>query len=116
MQAFVVTFSREAEGNAFKLTDTDATFSSFAGADFELQDAVISADEIKTSTREDDQGRKYYDYVVEGDSTVYYVTVTVDSGRCAIACQQLLLLLDRLAGRCIAQQFAHAQCLWRKML
>jgi PsbP len=80
MQAFVITLARAGEDKVFKLSDPDSTFSSFAGADYDLQDAVTSADGIDVSTREEN-GRKFYDYVVEGSNAVYYVTVTVDMGK-----------------------------------
>jgi hypothetical protein len=81
LQAFVITLSRAGEDNKnFKLSDTDQTFSSFTGADYDLQDAVTSADGIQASKR-DVEGKQFYDYVVEGTEAVYYVTVTVDMGK-----------------------------------
>jgi hypothetical protein len=63
LQAFVITLTRAGEDKVFKLSDPDATFTSFSGADYDLNDAVTTADEIQTSQRDED-GRKFFDYIV----------------------------------------------------
>jgi hypothetical protein len=81
MQAFVIALSRAGEDNkSFKLTDLDSTFSSFAGADYDIQDAVASADEITSVKREVD-GQSFYDYYVPGSDNVYRATITVNGGK-----------------------------------
>lgn len=81
MQAFVVTLARAGEDNkSFKLTDLDSTFQSFVGADYDLQDAVGSADEITSSRREVDS-QVFYDYLVPGSEAVYRACITVSGGK-----------------------------------
>lgn len=81
MQAFVVTLTRAGEDNKnFRLTDLEQTFQSFVGADYDLQDAVASADEIKSAAREAN-GQQFYDYTVEGSETVYMSSITVSGGK-----------------------------------
>lgn len=77
----MVTLSRAGEDNkSFKLTDLDSTFQSFVGADYDLQDAVATADEIVSSRREVN-GQLFYDYLVPGDSAVYRACITVNGGK-----------------------------------
>lgn len=81
MQAFVIALARAGEDNkSFRLTDLDSTFNSFAGADYDIQDAVSSADEI-TSTKRDVAGQPFYDYYVPGSDSVYRATITVSGGK-----------------------------------
>lgn len=81
VQAFVVTLARAGEDNkSFRLTDLDQTFQSFVGADYDLQDAVGSAEEIKSASR-DEAGQQFYDYVVEGSEAVYMASITVAYGK-----------------------------------
>eukprot|EP00892_Ulva_mutabilis_P002595 jgi/Ulvmu1/12336/UM089_0020.1 len=80
-RAFVVTLARAGEDNkSFKLTDLDSTFQSFVGADYDLQDAVGSADEI-TSSRREVEGQVFYDYLVPGSDAVYRASITVNGGK-----------------------------------
>jgi hypothetical protein len=81
MQAFVVTLGRAGEDNkSFRLTDTETTFQGFVGADYDLQDAVTTSDEIKSSAREAG-GQQFYDYLVQGDTAVYMAAITVANGK-----------------------------------
>lgn len=81
MQAFVVTLGRAGEDNkSFKLSDLENTFQSFVGADYDLQDAVASADEI-VSSRRDVEGQVFYDYLVPGSDAVYRACITVSGGK-----------------------------------
>lgn len=81
MQAFVIALARAGEDNkSFKLTDLDSTFNSFAGADYDIQDAVSSADDI-TSSKRVVEGQSFYDYYVPGTDSVYRATITVSGGK-----------------------------------
>lgn len=80
LQAYVITLTRAGEDKVFKLSDPESTLSSFAGADYDLNDAVTAAEDIRSSKR-DEGGRIFYDYEVEGLEVVYYVSVTVDQGK-----------------------------------
>ena len=77
----MITLGRAGEDNKnFRLSDLESTFQSFVGADYDLQDAVASADEIKSASREKD-GQQFYDYVVEGSEAVYMASITVSLGK-----------------------------------
>lgn len=81
MQAFVIALARAGEDNkSFKLTDTDSTFMSFAGADYDIQDAIASADDI-AATKRVVGGQPFYDYTVAGSDSVYRATITVSEGK-----------------------------------
>lgn len=79
---FVVTFSRAGEDNkSFKLNnDVESTFQGFAGADYDLQDALTDATDTSKATRELD-GETYYDYTIETPALKYLATVTVQTGK-----------------------------------
>jgi len=80
-QVVVITFSRAGEDNkSFKITDIDSTFAGFAGADYDLQDAISEATDKSSSDREVD-GSKYYDVRIESPATTYLSTITVQSGK-----------------------------------
>ncbi|KXZ53484.1 hypothetical protein GPECTOR_7g934 [Gonium pectorale] len=67
-RAFVITLARAGEDNkSFRLTDLDSTLSGFAGADYDLQDALSSATKRETSSREVG-GYTFYDYDIESPS------------------------------------------------
>jgi hypothetical protein len=52
------------DGKSFRVTDLDSTVSGFAGADYDLQDALSNATEITKGERDID-GRTFYDYEVD---------------------------------------------------
>lgn len=77
----MIALARAGEDNkSFKLTDLDSTFQSFAGADYDIQDAVATADDI-TSTKREVEGQAFYDYYVPGADSVYRATITVNGGK-----------------------------------
>ncbi|EFJ48657.1 hypothetical protein VOLCADRAFT_109766 [Volvox carteri f. nagariensis] len=80
-RAFVITLARAGEDNkSFRLTDLDSTLSGFAGADYDLQDALSSATNRTTSSREVDD-KTFYDYDIESPEYHYLVTITVSQGK-----------------------------------
>jgi hypothetical protein len=80
-QIVVITFGRAGEDNkSFRLTDIDTTIAGFAGADYDLQDAISSATEKTTSERDID-GQTYYDVLIDSPDVQYLSTVTVDQGK-----------------------------------
>jgi hypothetical protein len=79
--AFVVTFSRAGEDNkTFKLNNVETTFQGFAGADYDLQDAITESTDTKQSQREID-GQTYFDYEIYSPVANYLATVTVQTGK-----------------------------------
>lgn len=81
MRAFVITLGRAGEDDkSFRLTDVDSTFAGFAGADYDLQDALVSSTDSKKAEREVD-GRKFFDYDISSPSVRYLSTVTVKDGK-----------------------------------
>ncbi|GFR40577.1 hypothetical protein Agub_g1157 [Astrephomene gubernaculifera] len=80
-RAFVITLSRAGEDNkSFRLTDLESTLNSFAGADYDLQDALAGATNRSTSSREVD-GNLFYDYDIESPEYHYLATITVSKGK-----------------------------------
>ena len=85
-QAYVITFGRAGEDNkAFKLGDVDRTLEGFAGADYNLQDALTAATSKKAveraaAEREEGVGA-FYDYEVAGPDFTYLAAVTLKSGK-----------------------------------
>jgi len=80
-RASVITLGRAGEDNkSFKLTDLDSTFAGFAGADYDLQDALSAATEIGKSQREVD-GITFYDYDIDSPETRYLASITVKGGK-----------------------------------
>lgn len=80
-QAFVITFGRAGEDNkSFRLTDIETTFAGFAGADADMQDAITSATDRKTSDREVD-GQKYYTIELDAPDVQYLSSITVHDGK-----------------------------------
>lgn len=81
MRAFVIALGRAGEDDkSFRLTDVDSTFAGFAGADYDLQDALVSSTDSKKSERDVD-GRKFFDYDISSPSVRYLSTVTVKDGK-----------------------------------
>ncbi|KAK9842560.1 hypothetical protein WJX81_006106 [Elliptochloris bilobata] len=79
--AYVVTFGRAGEDNKkFKLGDVEQTLAGFAGADYDLQDALTESADKHSSTREVD-GQQFYDYDVLGPSISYLASVTLKGGK-----------------------------------
>ncbi|KAL6772378.1 hypothetical protein ACKKBG_A29985 [Auxenochlorella protothecoides x Auxenochlorella symbiontica] len=80
-QAFVVTFGRAGEDNkSFKLTNIESTLAGFAGADYDLQDALTMLTEKRDSEHEID-GQKYYDVEIVSPDIRYLMTFTVNMGK-----------------------------------
>jgi len=81
MAAFVIVLGRAGEDDkSYKVTDVEGTFQGFAGADYDIQDAVMSATGTSKMEREID-GQSYYDYQVDSPVAHYMATVTVKSGK-----------------------------------
>lgn len=81
MRVFVIALGRAGEDDkSFKLTDVDSTFAGFAGADYNLQDALVSSTGTKKGKREVD-GRQFYDYDITSPDTRYLSTITVKDGK-----------------------------------
>lgn len=78
---FVIALAREGENSqSFKLTDIESTFQGFVVADYQLQDAVMSASDIKRTERNvGDQ--KFFDYVIKAPNVIYLSSITVDNGK-----------------------------------
>lgn len=80
-RAFVITLTRAGEDDkSFRLTDIDATFASFAGADYDLQDALNDAEDIK-SVESERNGIKFYDYEIASPSFHYLSSICVKDGK-----------------------------------
>lgn len=77
----VVTFGRAGEDNkSFKVTDIDTTIQGFAGADYDLQDALSTATNTIRGTREID-GETYFDIQLDSPDVQYLCSVTVKLGK-----------------------------------
>lgn len=77
----VVTFGRAGEDNkSFKLTDIETTVQGFAGADYDLQDAIALETGRKNEQREFN-GEPYYDIQIDSPDVTYLITVTVNYGK-----------------------------------
>ncbi|GMH40395.1 hypothetical protein BSKO_08299 [Bryopsis sp. KO-2023] len=81
MNAFVIALSRAGEDDkSFQLNDVDSTFQGFAAADYDIQDAVVSA--INTTKNEREKGgRKFFDYDIDSPDVHYLSTITVRNGK-----------------------------------
>lgn len=78
---FVITLSRAGEDAAnFALNDIDSTFAGFAGADYDLQDALSYSTEKVTNKRDVD-GRPFYDVQVSSPDVTYLSSITVSQGK-----------------------------------
>lgn len=77
----VVTFGRAGEDNkSFKLTDIETTVQGFAGADYDLQDA-IAMETGRTNGQREYNGEPYYDIQIDSPDVTYLITVTVNYGK-----------------------------------
>ena len=77
----VVTFGRAGEDNkSFKLTDIETTVQGFAGADYDLQDA-IALETSRTNGQREFNGEPYYDIQIDSPDVTYLITVTVNYGK-----------------------------------
>lgn len=80
-RAFVITLTRAGEDDkSFRLTDIDSTFASFAGADYDLQDALNDAEDVK-SVEVERNGVKFYDYEISSPSFHYLSSIAVKEGK-----------------------------------
>lgn len=81
MAAFVIVLGRAGEDDkSYKVTDVEGTFQGFAGADYDIQDAVMSATKTSKMEREID-GQQYFDYQVDSPIAHYMATITVKNGK-----------------------------------
>jgi len=81
MAAFVIVLGRAGEDDkSYKVTDVEGTFQGFAGADYDIQDAVMSATATSKMEREID-GQQYFDYQVDSPVAHYMATITVKNGK-----------------------------------
>lgn len=79
--AYVITFGRAGEDNKkFKLGDVERTLEGFAGADYNLQDALTAATDKKAQKR-DGSDQEFYDYEVIGPDFTYLAAVTLNQGK-----------------------------------
>eukprot|EP01023_Acetabularia_acetabulum_P018409 TRINITY_DN1929_c0_g1_i1.p2 TRINITY_DN1929_c0_g1~~TRINITY_DN1929_c0_g1_i1.p2 ORF type:complete len:248 (+),score=47.70 TRINITY_DN1929_c0_g1_i1:50-793(+) len=79
--AFVISLGRAGEDDkTFQLKDVESTFAGFAGADYDIQDAVSYATN-KTTTERMLEGQKYIDYDIDSPDVRYLATITVKSGK-----------------------------------
>jgi len=80
-QITVITFGRAGEDNkSFRLTDIDTTIAGFAGADYDMQDALVSATD-KVNTQREIAGQIYYDVQINSPDVSYFATVTFNEGK-----------------------------------
>lgn len=81
MSAFAIVLSRAGEDDkSYKVTDVEGTFQGFAGADYDIQDALMSATSTTKSERTVDDAQ-YYDYEVDSPTAHYLATVTIKNGK-----------------------------------
>lgn len=79
--AFTVTFGRAGEDNKrFKLGSVEQTLAGFAGADYQLQDALVSASYQKSDKRIKD-GQEFYDYEVFSPDINFLASVGLKNGK-----------------------------------
>jgi hypothetical protein len=77
----VITFGRAGEDNkSFKLTDIETTVQGFAGADYDLQDA-IAMETNRVNGQREFNGEPYYDIQIDSPDVTYLITVTVNYGK-----------------------------------
>ncbi|KAL4449425.1 hypothetical protein ABPG77_007069 [Micractinium sp. CCAP 211/92] len=80
-QVFVITLGRAGEDNrSFRLTNIDSTLSGFAGADYDMLDALTDAVLRNESQREVD-GQLYYEVEFASPDVHYLSSITVNSGK-----------------------------------
>jgi hypothetical protein len=81
LRAFVITLGRAGEdGKTFILRDTESTFAGFAGADYNLQDALSSATNIEKKKRQVD-GIDFYDFDIDSPDFRYLASIAVKDGK-----------------------------------
>jgi len=81
MKVFVIALGRAGEdAKSFKINDVESTFQGFAGADYAIQDALTTADEIATTQREQD-GQTYYEYDINSPITHYTASISTRRGK-----------------------------------
>eukprot|EP00204_Picochlorum_oklahomense_P004206 CAMPEP_0118797714 /NCGR_PEP_ID=MMETSP1161-20130426/212_1 /TAXON_ID=249345 /ORGANISM="Picochlorum oklahomensis, Strain CCMP2329" /LENGTH=208 /DNA_ID=CAMNT_0006724927 /DNA_START=143 /DNA_END=772 /DNA_ORIENTATION=+ len=77
----VITFGRAGEDNkSFRVTDIDLTIQGFAGADYDLQDA-LSMESNRVNTEREVEGSMYYDVEIDSPDVTYLLSVTVKYGK-----------------------------------
>lgn len=80
-QAFVITLGRAGEDNrSFRLTNIDSTLEGFAGADYDMLDALTDAVSRTDSSREEN-GQLYYDVDFASPDVHYLASITVSYGK-----------------------------------
>eukprot|EP00878_Enallax_costatus_P000483 GHUV01000575.1.p1 GENE.GHUV01000575.1~~GHUV01000575.1.p1 ORF type:complete len:249 (+),score=50.67 GHUV01000575.1:148-894(+) len=80
-RAFVISLARAGEDNkSFRLTDIESTFASFAGADYDLQDAISDATSTDKSESEKD-GVKFFNYDIASPAYRYLSSIAVKDGK-----------------------------------
>ncbi|EFN59699.1 hypothetical protein CHLNCDRAFT_49502 [Chlorella variabilis] len=80
-QVFVITLGRAGEDNrSFRITNVDATLEGFAGADYDMLDALGDAVMRKDEFREVD-GQQYFDVEFASPSQHYLSSITVNAGK-----------------------------------
>jgi len=82
MKVFVISLGRAGEdAKSFKITNVEATFEGFAGADYNIQDALATADDITTTTREGEAKEVYYEYDINSPIFHYKSSITTRRGK-----------------------------------
>jgi len=82
MKAFVIALGRAGEdAKAFKITDVEGTFASFAGADYDIQDALTTADEVTTKTRDGENGDVFFEYDIDSPINHYQASISTKRGK-----------------------------------
>eukprot|EP00241_Pyramimonas_parkeae_P010576 CAMPEP_0114252362 /NCGR_PEP_ID=MMETSP0058-20121206/15791_1 /TAXON_ID=36894 /ORGANISM="Pyramimonas parkeae, CCMP726" /LENGTH=224 /DNA_ID=CAMNT_0001366281 /DNA_START=146 /DNA_END=820 /DNA_ORIENTATION=+ len=78
-QVYVVSLVNEGGRTLFKTNDPERALDSISGADATFQDAIAYG-EVSISTRETENGDKFFDYFIDGGNT-YAVSLTARQGR-----------------------------------
>eukprot|EP00873_Tetraselmis_striata_P015948 jgi/Tetstr1/436212/TSEL_025057.t1 len=82
MKVFVIALGRAGEdAKAFKITDVEGTFESFAGADYDIQDSLSTADDITNTTREGENGEIFYEYDINSPINHYQASISTKRGK-----------------------------------
>uniref|UniRef100_A0A061REQ3 Thylakoid lumen protein n=1 Tax=Tetraselmis sp. GSL018 TaxID=582737 RepID=A0A061REQ3_9CHLO len=82
MKAFVISLGRAGEDRkSFVISDAESTFQGFAGADYDLQDSLSTADDTSSSTREDGEGNVYYEYDINSPIIHYKASIATKQGK-----------------------------------
>jgi hypothetical protein len=81
-QAFVITLGRAGEDNrSFRLTDIDSTLAGFAGADYDMLDALTDAAVERTDSTREVNGQLYFDVDFASPNVQYLASITVSAGK-----------------------------------